>query len=973
MAMRPGEALSRSVRLMLAACVAITLAGEALAQVRINEMLASNGTSIRDEDGDSSDWLELVNLGSQPVSLLNWGLSDSGNPFKWRFGDVTIQPGQHLLVWASGKNRTSGANIHASWSISAGGEVLSLVDASGVLQDQFPATAMERDLSMGRQPDGTGPLYFFQQPTPRAANTTTGFPTETLAQPTFSVAGGMHTGPVTVSISAPPAGATLRYTLDGSDPTESSSAYTGPITLGSRAGQPNGISMIPTNQQPVGAPYYEGWQQPLGEVYKINVLRARFFKANVLPSRITTQSYLIDPLGSARYPFPVVSISSSPDNLFSGPTGIYVVGWYNNFAQEGAAWERPGHIEFYESDGSLAFQGEVGIRIHGGTTVNRPRKSLRIYSRNASGNVPFGHRIFPDKDVAAFDTFLLRNSGNDWGQTIFRDAFVSSVAAPTGLDRQSVRPVVVFLDGEYWGIHNARDRFDEGFYLHHYGLDETEFTQLEICSCNGSWPVHDRGNESMLADFSDVLAKAGSGVYSGAGGMAALDARVDVGNFIDYSIHQIWCGNTDWPGNNVRLWRAVTPDLSPAADPRLDGRWRWLLYDTDFGLGLNFNYVIGVEQGPAHDTLAHATAANGSWWSNNEVGTRLLRRSLENVEFRNRFINRFADLLNTTLSADQAGEMLDAFVATYGPGMAEHVRRWRQPGDWNAEVARVRSYTQQRPAAVRGHIASKFGLAGTAELTVDVSDPAAGSITVNSVEIDPLVTGVPEDPWPWTGTYFRGVPVTVTASPRPGHRFVRWEDSATSGPAYGAVTTSPSPPVAGQPVTITYDPAGRPLQGASQVYLHFAPNAWSNRIVPRPAMTQVDGRWQHTYAVPAGTTVLRMVFTSNPEGGSGGVWDNNSAQDWNITVAASDSTVDPLDPVAVVNLSGSRTLRAVFEADVACPADLDGSRDVDAGDLSLLLFDFGPCEGCPADLDGNGSVDGGDISMLLLAFGPCPQ
>jgi hypothetical protein len=371
--------------------------------------------------------------------------------------------------------------------------------------------------------------------------------------------------------------------------------------------------------------------------------------------------------------------------------------------------------------------------------------------------------------------------------------------------------------------------------------------------------------------------------------------------------------------------------------------------------------------------LAHATASNGTWWSNNEVGTRLLRRSLENGDFRNRFINRFADLLNTTLSGDQAGEMLDAFVAIYGPGMAEHVRRWGQPGDWNAEVARVRNYVQQRPAAVRGHIVSKFGLSGTAELTVDVSDSTAGSITVSTVEIDPLAAGVSEDPWPWTGTYFRGVPVTVTASPRPGHRFVRWEDSATGGPTYGAVTTSPSPPVAGQPVTITYDPTGRPLQGASQVYLHFAPNAWSHRIVPRPAMTRVNGRWQHTYAVPAGTTVLRMVFTSNPEGGSGGVWDNNSAQDWNIAVAASDGAVDPLDPVAVVNLSGNRTLRAVFEADASCPVDFDGSGDVDAGDLSLLLFSFGPCGGCPQDLDGNGFVDGGDISMVLLAFGPCPR
>jgi hypothetical protein len=946
------------------------LGAAAQAQVRINEIVASNSGTFRDEDGDSSDWLELLNTGSQPVSLLDWGLSDSSSPFKWRFGNVTIQPGQYLLVWASNKNRPSGTNLHTSWAISAAGETLSLTDPAGTLVDQFPAKAIEPNVSMGRQPDGTGPLYFFQQPTPRAANTTTGFPTETLPQPVFSVAGGMHTGPVSVSISAPPTGATLRYTLDGSDPTETSPIYAGPIMLGSRVGQANGISMIPTNQQPGGPPFFEGWQAPLGEVYKINVLRARYFKANVLPGRIATRSYLVDPLGVSRYSLPVVSISSTPDNLFSNPTGIYVPGWYNNFAQEGAQWERPGHLEFYETDGTLAFEGEVGIRIHGGTTVNRPRKSLRIYARNPGGNVPFNHRIFPDKEVAAFDTFLLRNSGNDWGQAIFRDALVSVLAAPTGLDRQSVRPVVVFLDGEYWGMHNARDRFDEGYYLHHYGLGEMDFTQLEICSCNGSWPAYDRGNETLLADYQDVLTRSGNGEYSGSGGLAALDARIDVDNFIDYNIHQIWCGNTDWPGNNARLWRAAVPDLSPGADPRLDGRWRWLLYDTDFGLGLNFSYVIGVAEGPSHDTLAHATASNGSWWSNNEVGTRLLRRSLENGDFRNRFINRFADLLNTTLSTTAAEDALDTFVSIYGPGMAEHVRRWRQPTDWSAEVARVRNYVQQRPAAIRGHIVSKFGLAGTAALTVDVNDPLAGSVSVNTVEIDPLAPGMSETPYPWTGTYFRGVSVSVTATPRPGYRFMGWEDSGTAGPTYGAVTTSPSPPVAGQPVTITYNPAGRSLQGANQVYLHFAPDTWSRRIVPRPAMTLAGGRWQHTYQVPTGTGLLRMVFTSNPEGSSSGTWDNNGGQDWNIAVSATSDTVDPQDPIAAVSLGGDRTLRAIFAA--GCPGDLDDSGEVDAGDIGSLLTFFGTCTGCAADLDGSGEVDAGDIGALLVMFGACP-
>jgi hypothetical protein len=800
---------SRFLRWLWSACGGLALLGDgALAGVRINEIQSSNLHTIKDEDGDSSDWVELYNPDAAAVNLQGWGLSDNAsNPMKWTFGNVTIQPGQRLLVWASGKNRPSGSHIHASWSISAGGEPILLSNAGGTLVDSFPSTAIASDQSMGRQPDGTGTLFFFAQPTPGAANTTTGYPIETLAAPVFSAPGGMRTSAVAVSITSSTVGGTIRFTLDGSDPTESSAAYTGPITLASRAGQANGISMIPTNNQPVGAPYYEGWQPPLGEVSKINVLRARVFKDGVLPSAITTQSYLIDPQGANRYPFPVISIASTSANFFSAETGIYVVGNSTNYAQDGSAWERPGHIEFYETGGTLAFHGDIGVRIHGGTTVNRPRKSLRIYSRPPTGKAPFAYQIFPDKSVSAFDTFLLRNSGNDWGQSIFRDAFVSTLAAPTGIDRQCTRPAVVFLDGEYWGIHNIRDRFDEGYYAHHYGLDETQFSQLEICSCNGSWPSASEGDASLVADFTDILNRAGNNEFASTAGYAALAARIDVENYMDYNIIEIWAGNTDWPGNNQRLWRTVAADTSPGADPRRDGRWRWLLYDTDFGLGLDFSYVIGWADGPNHNTLAFATTASGSDWSNNEVGTRLLRKALDNAIFRRQFINRFADLLNTALSAGHAGAALDQMQSLYAPGMTEHINRWRQPTNWASVLTRIRNYIQQRPAAVRSHIVAKFALAGTSNLTVQVDDTARGTVKVNTISLDGATAGVAANPYPWVGVYFRGVPIPVRAQPQAGFRFDHWSISNLNG----SVTDARS-----QDTELT-------LTGSAALTAHFAP------------------------------------------------------------------------------------------------------------------------------------------------------
>lgn len=842
-----------------------SLAHNVFADLRINEIMSSNLLTIKDENGDSSDWVELYNPDSVAVNLQGWALSDSAsNPLKWIFGSVSIQPGQRLVVWASSKNRPNGPQIHTSWAISASGESILLTNPSGTLVDQFPSIAVARDVSMGRQPDGTGPLYFFTQATPGTANITTGYPTETLAQPVFSVAGGMRTTSATVAITSTVVGGTIRYTLDGSDPIESSPVYSVPITLSSRVGQANGISMIRTNNQSVGAPYYEGWQQPSGEVYKINVLRARVFKTNVLPSRITTQSYLIDPLGAGRFSLPMISISSSSENFFSAETGIYVVGNYNNYSQDGSAWERPGHIEFYETGGSLAFQGEIGIRLHGGTTVSRPRKSLRIYSRNPTGKVPFAHKIFPDKSVAIFDTFLLRNSGNDWGQAIFRDAMVSALAAPTGIDRQYVRPVVVFLDGEYWGVHNLRDRFDEGYYLNHYGLGDLQFSQLEICSCNSSWPSADSGEPTLVSDFTDIINRAGNNEFASAAGYAALASRIDIDNYIDYNAIEIWCGNTDWPGNNQRVWRAVTPNTSAGANARLDGRWRWLLYDTDFGLGLDFFYVIGYGDGPNHNTLAHATTSTGTDWSNNEVGTRLLRKALDNQTFKRKFINRFADLLNTSLSANNATATLDQFQATYSPNMSEHVLRWRQPIDWTGVLARIRNYVQLRPAAVRSHIVSKFGLSGSANLVVNVNDATQGVVTINTIALQNTTVGVPANPYPWNSVYFKGVSLPIRAQAKSGYEFVSWSLSNAKGV---------------------------------------------------------------------------VLDTRNSE--------------------------------SEITLTGDTTLTANF-SQIPCLYDLDGSQEIDTGDVGMVLLEIGFCEGCAADLDQSGEVDSGDVSVVLLNFGPCP-
>ena len=823
----------RPMRLYLPAA-AILLTSYLSAAPVINEVQSTN-TSLPDQYGQLLDWVEIHNPTDSVVDLSGYHLSDSGsNRTKFTFpSGTTLGAGQFLIVWCGQTSEFPATGPYpanqlraTNFAISAGGEPIVLAGPGGsTLIDEYPALpigtsgspAVGRSLGRGTGPNA-GVLYFYNIPTRGAGNITAGSEAVPLDPPTVSLDGGIYATGQTVSLSTTVTGGTIRYSLDGSEPTESSPVYSAPLPLGTGGNNATSYSWIPTNPGgDAGFPLYDNWQAPQGPVARIHVLRARVFKSGGAASRPVTKSYIIDPAGTDRYAFPVVSIASDPANLFSDRTGIYVHGnntystdWPNtpgavpaglwaNYFQTGSDWERTSHLEFFERDGTRLLEGTIGLRINGNTTRGRPRKALRIYNRNPAGPTTWTDTaLFPDRETRSWSTFLLRAAGNDWNQSLFRDALVSAIAAPTGIDRQAARPVVLFLNGEYWGLHNLRERIDENWIFHRYGLTEDQFTMLEVTSggpnflnptSDFSWPVYDSGVPALLDDYKDILVRAGNNEFAGAGGYAALDARIDVENFIDYSALTIWSGNTDWPGNNMLLWRSAT---TTGSHPRLDGRWRYVLKDNDFALGLNLPYVPGhdynVTAMAQHNTLAYATSETGTTWANNEIGTRLLRKALGNSEFRNKFINRFADLLNTTLSAAATTAELDEHIAAYQPGIAEHSARWPTPLNWTNEVERIRGYVQARPAALRGHIAGKFGLVGTAQLGVALTNTNHGVLSVNTLRLEPSTHGIGTNAANWAGTYFRGVPVTLRAEAKPGYRFVAWSNSVA--PAGGGVVAS---------------------------------------------------------------------------------------------------------------------------------------------------------------------------------------
>ena len=567
--------------------------------------------------------------------------------------------------------------------------------------------------------------------------------------------------------------AIIRYTTDGSPPDNNSLLHEEPILIHDRAGDPNVISLIPTNNLSPGHPYNEHWQPPAGEIQKLNSIRAATFINPETSSNIKTGSYLVDDTGTNRYSMPVISINAHSGAFFEPDTGIYVHGNHVNYSQRGREWERLVHFEFYESHGSLAFAQEMGTRIHGGTSRNRPRKSLRMYARDDYGTTWVDYYLFPDKDIERYKRFLLRNSGNDWGDVIFRDAFMQSLLTSLNLDMQYSRPAIVFINGEYWGIHNIRDRLDNRYLQTHYGIEEEmDYTILEKDA------EFDSGNPAGIDHYLDMFNFLNNQGVTDQNNYNYINTQMDVENFADHQIAHIYFMNTDWPGNNLQYWRFHRDNYEPDAPYGLDGRWRWQVFDTDFGFGLNFDYVTGVEEGPAHNTLAFALEPNGPSWPNPPWSTLIFRRLVENEDFRNYFILRFQDLLNTIFHEQVVVQKLEAYRELYLPEMAEHIHRWRMPHDmdhWESEIDVMRDFALERPGYMRQFIADQFDLGESAEITLKTASPAHGGIRINTKELY-------GNNLPFTGTYFKDIPLEVAALPNPGYYFSYWEGADIANP-----------------------------------------------------------------------------------------------------------------------------------------------------------------------------------------------
>ncbi len=764
--------------------------------VVINEIQASNNSTIADEDGHYEDWVELYNTGSDTVALGWYGLSDDyERPFRWVIPEgVAIAPGEFLLIWASGKDRRDPeGELHTGFSIAAEGEEILLSHPAFPPEeqriDEVPPVSIPSDFSWGRITDGSDEWVYFDDPTPGMPNTSSPGYGTILNMPVPSYTGGFYSAPFELELDSPDDEVEIHYTLDGSEPGPDSERYTGPIPISDRSTEPNDLSEIMEITH-----RYAPAASPFETVFKGTVVRARAFREGDLPGPVMTETYFIHPDGHARYTFPVVTINTDQDHFFDHGTGIYVLGrvheeWlaggggsFNggapaNYNQRGRDWERPAHFTLFEKDGTKAVSQDIGVRIHGGWSRAFPQKSLRLYSRSDYGENRFRYRFFPDLELDDFNRLILRQSGQDVTATMFRDVYTQESVHHMNFDIQHFRPVVVFLNGEYWGIYNIRQRYDRFYFETHYGVGNGE---LDLLTRSAEYPrTGDNTDYLAMREFIFEENLSDDTLYE------QVAQQMDIENFIDHYITNIFADNRDWPHNNIDFWRKNHGKYRPHTSiPQHDGRWRWVLVDTDFGFGWH--------SAPQNETMIRVTGLGRTPWSNT-----LFNGLLDNRNFRDTFFNRFADMLNTTFLPDRMTTLLDSLKAIYAPEIVEHINRrgnagnWPYPlnyDEWVDKVDVMRQFAERRPDYLWDQLA-QFDGQDTYLLTLDVTGPGwetittsgFGKIIVNSIAIDPSTVGIGESHWPWSGTYFTGIPVAARAEPESGYEFVRWKEITSEG------------------------------------------------------------------------------------------------------------------------------------------------------------------------------------------------
>ncbi len=705
---------------------------------------------------------------------------------------------------------------HSNFKISSSGETIAIFAADGTLVDSLVVPDLNADVSIGSTDNSA--LGYFSEPTPGTYNYSeshSGILDDNLV---FSKGSGV-TSAFSLTLSGADSTETIRYTLDGSVPRATSARYTSPIPINS-----------------------------------ITIVRARKFKTGFLPSDIQSHSYLL----GVDHDLPVISLVVDPDDMFGEENGIYSYGNdYNaDFPHFGANFwkdrEKPVNISFYNEDGKFEYGLDGGIKIFGGFSRAWDQRSLSIFARKHYGEGKIDYPVFDALEYDSFNSIVLRNSGNDWVNTNIRDGFMTTLMSDSGLETQAWQPYVTYINGEYWGIYNAREKINEHFLAQKSGIDKDDLDFLEL-----KGEIKHGSNTDYLAlyDFienNDLTVPANYQLVS---------EQIDLENYALYYTTQVYYGNRDWPGNNLKYWR-----------PK-GGKWRWVLFDTEIGFGL-----WEVER-YLDNTLADVLDPIGEDWPNPPWSTLIFRKLMENKNFKILFANQMADEMNSRFLADNINNHIDSIKSYIETEVPAHFNRWGgSPSNWNYQIRNLYTYADKRATQVKEHLLSELELPAYHELKIVNQETERGYVVINNR----LRIGQPL----WTGDYFEEIPFSLTAVARPGYVFSHWIQGSSSAEANIELLLSARKTV--QPKFVKDGTASSEVNNKPEIKIYPNPISdllninISNYFLERATIRLVDSKGvvlktlventtitslehqENISALPKGTYFIELVVESRP-------------------------------------------------------------------------------------------------------------
>lgn len=699
-----------------------------------------------DGDGDDPAWVEIYNAGNVSANLKHYALVENlKDPRKWEFGDELIAAKSFRTVFCDKKNITSVYGkidvtkvdgklrynrTHTNWKMDKDGGTIYLIDGSNGIRDSVQYPKLAGGVSWGIV-DG-GDWKYFETSTPEKPNTASkafdGF-SGSVTLP----AGGFYPDAFTLQ---PPTSSegTVRCTFDGSVPTASTPAFT-----------------------------------EAKDIESNTVVRCGVFADKKITKDISTETYFV----GEDVKMPVVAISVNPE-FFSKyykktdggePDMKHDQMYAPNESFPNDSGEMPAHVEYFENGSSSkakAWEIEAGISLMGGWSRMERKKSVAVVMREEYEAGWLNYPLFETRKEFShkFKAFNLRNNGNRFVADYFADAVGGAILEGSGVDYQRSRQVVVFYNGKYYGIHDMRERYNKNYVESNYGIDANTVNFVKHLNRSVS---ASNGTED---DYLSMLSFIAGNDMSVAANYEKAKTLIDVGNFADYMIAEMYVHNGDWPDNNVRAWK------SP------EQPWKFMIYDLDHGFNWNSNWAVsGFSSSTNMFDWVRMGGKNGCN-SGDKCFATLYNKLIKNENFKRLFINHASVMFNTYLNGKNVSSkvsflagMLDASDVARDMDVPSYQYRRESYGDFDPYGETLGPWAAKRDDKVEQEYVREFGLSGKIGMTI--SSTGNGYVLMDEMKL-PSTN--------YTGTFFGGNMMELTAVPSAGATFAGWSDGSSENP-----------------------------------------------------------------------------------------------------------------------------------------------------------------------------------------------